>query len=211
VGINPPRLVNPILPQIPIVNPPNVIPPKPYINPNPIILPNPPQNVTLVKPTVTTHIPNSANTDKNDVAIKSLISMGFPRKLIMECIQQTGLDLNTDLINAEVILDLILSKNIDNNPIEDKPNPPPTQDNIRPTNPEPPKVVKEDPPKQDDEDESVCVVCWENLINTVCIPCGHLALCIECSPTFENKECPICRAKLLQIIKTYKFLTGYKL
>lgn len=31
-----------------------------------------------------------------------------------------------------------------------------------------------------DEDEATCKVCYDAKINTVIIPCGHMALCFEC-------------------------------
>jgi len=41
-----------------------------------------------------------------------------------------------------------------------------------------------------------------NQINTVCIPCGHRAVCMECKAR-NLKECPICRVKLEAIVQTY--------
>lgn len=37
-----------------------------------------------------------------------------------------------------------------------------------------------------------CVICYDNIINTVFVPCGHRACCIDCSKAIIN-ECPICQ------------------
>lgn len=56
-----------------------------------------------------------------------------------------------------------------------------------------------------DEDMKMCKVCLVTNINTVCVPCGHRAMCLECSTDIMNqtKSCPICRAKITQIVKTF--------
>ncbi|CAO1312125.1 unnamed protein product [Diamesa serratosioi] len=55
---------------------------------------------------------------------------------------------------------------------------------------------------------STCCICFENLVNTVLIPCGHLTLCFNCASErnggFELKSCPICRTKVQKVIKTYR-------
>merc|ERR1711959_809747 len=38
-----------------------------------------------------------------------------------------------------------------------------------------------------------CVICMDNLVNTVCLPCRHLALCSECGMSGNVSSCPICR------------------
>lgn len=37
-----------------------------------------------------------------------------------------------------------------------------------------------------------CVICYDNIINTVFVPCGHRASCLNCSKLIIN-ECPICQ------------------
>jgi len=51
------------------------------------------------------------------------------------------------------------------------------------------------------KDESMCQICMENPKNVVFTPCGHLCVCIECSKTIN--KCPMCRADILQKIKTF--------
>lgn len=48
-----------------------------------------------------------------------------------------------------------------------------------------------------------CVVCMDNLANLVCLPCKHLALCIDCGSQENLRTCPICRADLIQKMQIY--------
>jgi protein neuralized len=50
-----------------------------------------------------------------------------------------------------------------------------------------------------------CVVCWDAPAEGVCIPCGHLAGCMECLSQIMSKHwgCPVCRASIDQVIKVY--------
>ena len=45
-------------------------------------------------------------------------------------------------------------------------------------------------------DARECVVCKEGMKNVVCLPCGHLCMCVRCEalPQMSGKPCPICRA-----------------
>lgn len=36
-----------------------------------------------------------------------------------------------------------------------------------------------------------CVICYERMINTVYVPCGHRSSCYECS--VYSEDCPICQ------------------
>ena len=42
-----------------------------------------------------------------------------------------------------------------------------------------------------------CRICFDNIINTVCTPCGHASMCRKCSNDYikQNSDCPICRKK----------------
>lgn len=50
-----------------------------------------------------------------------------------------------------------------------------------------------------------CVVCWDAKAEAVCIPCGHLAGCMDCLSEIKSKDwgCPVCRAPIQQVIKVY--------
>lgn len=54
------------------------------------------------------------------------------------------------------------------------------------------------PPKIFIIDECIC--CMENVPNKVIIPCGHQCLCSGCYQNLRNKNCPICRTNITQII-----------
>lgn len=54
---------------------------------------------------------------------------------------------------------------------------------------------------------SECKVCMDAAINTVLIPCGHMALCFDCVTLLRskgNKNCPICKKNVESVVKTYK-------
>ncbi|CAL9756551.1 unnamed protein product [Musa acuminata subsp. burmannicoides] len=50
-----------------------------------------------------------------------------------------------------------------------------------------------------------CVICLDAPVEGACIPCGHMAGCMSCLRDIEAKNwgCPICRAKIKQVIKLY--------
>ena len=47
-----------------------------------------------------------------------------------------------------------------------------------------------------------CSICYTNEKNVVFLPCKHNVTCSECSKNIKN--CPICRKKIIEIIKIYK-------
>jgi hypothetical protein len=52
---------------------------------------------------------------------------------------------------------------------------------------------------------SQCVVCWDAPAEGVCIPCGHMAGCMNCLSEIKAKNwgCPVCRATIQQVIRVY--------
>ncbi|KAF2071374.1 hypothetical protein CYY_007314 [Polysphondylium violaceum] len=51
------------------------------------------------------------------------------------------------------------------------------------------------------QESNYCSICFENIINTVLIECGHSAVCLGC--TKKIKECPICRKNILKVVQIY--------
>lgn len=51
-----------------------------------------------------------------------------------------------------------------------------------------------------------CVVCWTHEKDVVCIPCGHVAMCKECSQAVLKKNglCPVCRTKIREVFQLYR-------
>ena len=47
-----------------------------------------------------------------------------------------------------------------------------------------------------------CIICFDNKINAVFVPCGHLCCCYSCAAKCK-KKCPICRKKNKLIQKIY--------
>jgi hypothetical protein len=51
-------------------------------------------------------------------------------------------------------------------------------------------------------EENECKICCSSEINSVFVPCGHMATCFECGNTMA--KCPICRSDYAYFIKTFK-------
>ena len=54
--------------------------------------------------------------------------------------------------------------------------------------------------------DEVCLVCYNNLRDTLLLPCNHLILCRECATTLRN--CPICRQEILKVLALGDFLSN---
>ena len=55
----------------------------------------------------------------------------------------------------------------------------------------------------EDDQNDLCVVCWESIKCMVLVPCGHFCLCTSCSLQLKADECPLCREDILH--KQYVF------
>jgi len=56
--------------------------------------------------------------------------------------------------------------------------------------------------KKEHKEEDLCKICFVNVIDTVLLNCGHVAICMECSRSLQN--CPICRDTISKVVKTFK-------
>lgn len=52
---------------------------------------------------------------------------------------------------------------------------------------------------------SSCVICLDAPIQGACIPCGHMAGCMNCLTEIKSKKwgCPVCRAKIDQVVRLF--------
>jgi hypothetical protein len=53
------------------------------------------------------------------------------------------------------------------------------------------------------KDKEFCIICFDNSINAVFIPCGHFCCFYKCAKKCA-KKCPICRKKIKLVQKIYK-------
>jgi hypothetical protein len=65
-----------------------------------------------------------------------------------------------------------------------------------------------DTPVNDNDNENECIICTVNRKNTIFIPCGHIALCIQCSNEYYNRnsndfKCVICKQMCTHIQKIF--------
>merc|ERR1712217_359308 len=58
----------------------------------------------------------------------------------------------------------------------------------------------------DEEDDSkLCIVCLDGDRDHVLIPCGHICICADCKSLYtgDDAECPLCRAKVEMVVRTF--------
>jgi hypothetical protein len=56
-------------------------------------------------------------------------------------------------------------------------------------------------------DKDACIICQENKIDNVFIPCGHMCSCTPCATRMSqtgNNKCPLCRKDVMSMFKVYK-------
>mmetsp|Transcript_80918 Transcript_80918/g.127401 ORF Transcript_80918/g.127401 Transcript_80918/m.127401 type:complete len:524 (-) Transcript_80918:260-1831(-) len=58
------------------------------------------------------------------------------------------------------------------------------------------QVLKDQTDTQETRHTPSCVICMDNLVNLVCLPCKHLALCSFCGLQDTVESCPICRSHI---------------
>ena len=54
----------------------------------------------------------------------------------------------------------------------------------------------------EDKNDKICRVCFDRVVDTVMVPCGHAIICDGCSGTVGD-TCPLCRKPIQQIVRTY--------
>jgi hypothetical protein len=50
--------------------------------------------------------------------------------------------------------------------------------------------------------EDLCKICFEGVVNTILLKCGHIAFCLECANQLER--CPICRTQIDEVVQTFR-------
>ncbi|OMO98209.1 Zinc finger, RING-type [Corchorus capsularis] len=62
------------------------------------------------------------------------------------------------------------------------------------------------PQTSEDGSPASCVICLDAPSEAACVPCGHVAGCMSCLNEIKAKKwgCPVCRAKIEQVIKLYR-------
>lgn len=60
--------------------------------------------------------------------------------------------------------------------------------------------------RKEDGSTGTCAICLDAPSEAVCVPCGHVAGCMSCLKEIKSKNwgCPVCRAKINQVIKLYR-------
>ncbi|ONK61664.1 uncharacterized protein A4U43_C08F32300 [Asparagus officinalis] len=59
-----------------------------------------------------------------------------------------------------------------------------------------------DNPKKEQRMPDLCVICLEEDYNAVFVPCGHMCCCTSCSSHLTN--CPLCRRRIDQVVRTFR-------
>lgn len=55
---------------------------------------------------------------------------------------------------------------------------------------------------QDEEDDSLCRICMDAVIDCVLLECGHMVTCTKCGKRMS--ECPICRQYVVRAVHVFK-------
>ena len=58
--------------------------------------------------------------------------------------------------------------------------------------------------KRGDEGTDTCKICFDQEIDTVLVPCGHVVACSSCAERLQDKPCPICKSGVCFVQKTYR-------
>ena len=62
-------------------------------------------------------------------------------------------------------------------------------------------------PSESSANTKMCVICWENPVSHILVPCGHPCLCQTCATSKTLKKlrykCPECRGKIRESVKFY--------
>lgn len=72
----------------------------------------------------------------------------------------------------------------------------------------PDPVLQASEPQQTPEPEAKedCIICYDAVRCAVCVPCGHVAMCLSCARKVKSasrRVCPVCRARVSDIIKIF--------
>ena len=58
------------------------------------------------------------------------------------------------------------------------------------------------------QEDNKCIICFESSINTLFLPCRHVAVCKECADNLEvpgsikgARCCPICKCKVGEVVE----------
>lgn len=52
------------------------------------------------------------------------------------------------------------------------------------------------------DDQLMCKVCWENVVDCVLLECGHMCACTACGKRMA--ECPICRRMVSRVVRVFR-------
>ena len=48
-----------------------------------------------------------------------------------------------------------------------------------------------------------CIVCFNNNVDVILIPCGHISICKGCLDKVDRNKCPVCRTIVTRIYPFY--------
>lgn len=61
-------------------------------------------------------------------------------------------------------------------------------------------------PSSSEQKSTSCVVCYDDVQSVVCVPCGHVTMCMRCANQVMNstRRCPACRMHTREVIKIFR-------
>jgi len=52
-----------------------------------------------------------------------------------------------------------------------------------------------------EDESSLCVICFDNKRDALFMPCGHLYTCMQCYKSLNHRSCPMCRKDIHKVIR----------
>lgn len=52
----------------------------------------------------------------------------------------------------------------------------------------------------EDEQDTECIICFDEDKSVVLVPCGHYCLCVNCADRIRYDNCPMCRTPITQVV-----------
>lgn len=71
--------------------------------------------------------------------------------------------------------------------------------------PSPIAIASPDTPADTRSETSDCIICFDGAQCVACLPCGHVAMCMDCAVHVKNstRTCPVCRSCVKDIVRIY--------
>jgi len=143
----------------------------------------------------------------NDMVLKNVlkITQEKDRKLLASHIARVAKD---QMITEQVIISTVLIDKINNASRTSQSEPSENLNNgsdiDTPKEKGTGSVIQSNTETEPTKEPNLCVICYGEQADRICLPCGHLCLCKNCEDLVkESKRCAFCGHELKDIVKVY--------